>query len=326
MGRSLAIALLLASTLAHATPSTSTSTSPSTSPSPSTSTSTSTSPSTDTYRGWSVPELTRAMAERPVQSMLHRYSRSQPVYHLALADGLEVAFRPSGLPYPDLWRFELASYHLARLLGLAHRVPPVTTRTVPRAALDISPRAQLLPAPGARDHVHGAVVAWLPTLTPTGLSGARGRARWRRWLDQRHRLPTGADATRAEQVSSLVVFDYLHANTDRWDNSPNLMADEHGDLVYRDNSDTWTIGRLANAKLNASELESAQRFSRALVAALRQTDAGALAAALEPHGKPRSPILTRRQLRLFDRRRKRVLAHIDRLLRRHGEAAVLPWP
>ena len=124
MGRLLAIALLLASTLAHATPSTSTSPSPSTS----TSTSTSTSPSTDTYRGWSVPELTRAMAERPVQSMLHRYSRSQPVYHLALADGLEVAFRPSGLPYPDLWRFELASYHLARLLGLAHRVPPVTTR------------------------------------------------------------------------------------------------------------------------------------------------------------------------------------------------------
>jgi len=280
----------------------------------------------DDYRGWSVPELTRAMAERPVQSMLHRFSRSQPVYHLALADGLEVAFRPSGLPYPDLWRFELASYHLARLLGLAHRVPPVTTRTVPRSALDISPRAQLLPAPGARDHVHGAVVAWLPTLTPTGLAGARGRARWRRWLEQRHRLPTGADATRAEQVSSLVVFDYLHANTDRWSNGPNLMADEHGDLVYRDNSDTWTIGRMANPKLNQPELEAAQRFSRSLVDKLRTVDAAALSEALASIGQHGRPLLTRRQVRLYDRRRKRVLAHVDRLVRRHGEAAVLPWP
>jgi len=283
-------------------------------------------PAPETYRGTPSADLMRSMQDKPVKKMLKRFSSQWPVYQLELEGGMQVAFRPSSEPYPDLWRFEIASYQLARLLGIAERVPPVGWRTVPRALLEVSPRATLPPAPGAPDQVFGSVTPWLPVLAPTGLSGARGRRKWGRWLDPRRPPPAGDDATRALDMSALVVFDYLHANTDRFDNAPNLRADEHGRLLLRDNTDTWTVGRMKNLALNGAELRAAQRFSRALVAALRQSDRAALAATLDairPYGRA---LLTRRQLDLYERRRKHVLKHIDTSIKRHGEAAVMPWP
>lgn len=274
------------------------------------------------FRGERVEVVLREMATLPVESVESRYNHTHPVFRVRLAGGRQVAFRPAPVDRADLFRNDVAGYALARALGIDARVPPVTTRTVPMELLEDAERFHLLHVHGRRPHeAFGSVIYWMPHLLQADIFWGAVARRWPRWLSQDHPLPPDVPA-RAEELSTLMVFDALQGNTDRW-HPGNLQLDEHRAVVYRDNSEAWRDGgRYEPFHL----LHQCQRFSRALIAAVRRTDAEALRQRLAPEAAFGAPILDDHELRRYDERRQRVLRYIDRLVARYGEDAVFAWP
>ena len=70
---------------------------------------------------------------------------------------------------------------------------------------------------------------------------------------------------------------------------------------------------------NEGQLDGVERFSRALVAALRATSDADLATALAPAA------LAKRELHQLAERRTALLQRIDALITKYGEPAVLSW-
>lgn len=276
------------------------------------------------YRGEVRAELLVAMAERPVVKLVERFNKIEPVFHLDLGDGVEIAFKPQTRTRPGIWRNDVTAAVVGDALGLGDRVPPAIGRHVPLAILDVKPGDGLRPDPGAPGMVYGSAIYWMPVLQRSRLSGDTGRKRWSKWLAQRYRPPSGAEAGRAEQVSSLIVFDYLQANIDRFDHPSNLRDDEHGVLVYRDNNEAWMNGPMSALGINRDLLRASERFSRGLIDRLRRLDRAALEALLPPGG--RGPMLDEAHFAAYERRRAVVLGHVDALIARYGEDRVLAWP
>ena len=73
------------------------------------------------YRGRSEDEWIRRMSEQPVVRVVERFQSTLYVWHLDLGDGVEISFQPEQVNLETFWRREIASWHLARLLGITFR-------------------------------------------------------------------------------------------------------------------------------------------------------------------------------------------------------------
>jgi hypothetical protein len=241
--------------------------------------------------------------------------------HLRLEGGIDAAWKPRTRTHRDSYRAEIAAYRLNRLLGLT-RVPPAVSRAIPRATLRLAPDSPVL---FERDNTaRGAAIYWVPVLRPSRIDGAEEQERWGRWLRQGRTVPPD-QAQRAEEISTLLVFDFLTGNWDRWSGA-NVPMDALGHLIYRDNNggfeEPFVEGLLQRSR---SLLNRTQRFSRAVIGRARAMTEASVRAEMALDPDRSTPMLSAGQLRSLLRRRDLLLAYVDSLVRRHGEAAVLPW-
>ena len=128
----------------------------------------------------------------------------------------------------------------------------------------------------------------------------------------------------AEQVSTLLVFDYLQGNDDRW-SSFNLRTDEHGRFVYRDNNAGWFVRTMARIEWQEFRLRQTQRIRRSLMAALEGADGDALRTELARDPAPDGPVISDAHVRAYEARRAHVLEYFRGLVARYGDAAVMAW-
>lgn len=273
-----------------------------------------------TWRGLGEDEWLARMATRPVSRMVSRHSSTAVVFRLDLGDGVEAAFKPERPGQESWWRNEIVSYRLARLLRIEHRVPPVAGRTVPATVFGRYAASDRLVT--QRDgSVRGSAAVWVPDLHGEPLHTPEGRRAWSAWLTPGAEIPA-ASRERARQISEVLVFDYLMANYDRW-NCCNIPVDARGQLVVRDNDAGW-FASVMN-RLNAPD--HVRRLSRTLWNALHSVDASALRteAARDPM-QATVRMVGAGALAAYDRRRARLLRHVDALIAEHGESAVLAWP
>ncbi len=277
------------------------------------------------YRGKPLDETLKALAEKPVVRVGKRFNKTEPVYHIVLADGWEIAFKPSTRPRPGMWRNDVMAWEASRLLGFWERVPPATGRLIPLALLPSKPGDDLKPDPQHKDMVWGSAIYWMPVLERSHLAGEAGMKRWDGWLSQAVK-PTVEWSAEAEQTSTLIVFDYLQGNIDRFDHPSNIQVDEHGVLVYRDNNEAWMSGGMKSLNVNKELLKMVQRFSRRTFEGLKQADSAALAAAVAPWESAGKPLIDPTHLEQYERRRRFVIGYIEGLISRYGEAKVLLWP
>lgn len=278
------------------------------------------------YRGWDVEALVRSMSERSVRRRPGNYRSTSPIYRLRLDDGPDVAFKPAVAGQQTWWRHEVVAWRLARILGLADRVPPAVARGVPVEALEGAVQADgLITARDHPDRVPGAAIFWLPVLRVTILDAPERRAQWQPWLDACGPWPQGHDAVLASEISSVLVFDYLQANADRW-NDANIRADDTGHLVYRDNNSGWFVGKMEDLTWGRTALDHAQRFSRALIAALERATPDALRDEVARAGGAGFTLIDPRTLRAYGERRGVVLDRVRALRERFGDRAVLAFP
>lgn len=244
-------------------------------------------------------------------------------------------FKPQQRSEIANYRAELAAYRLSRLLGI-HRVPPACGRVVPRATLqragdasgdETFSRRVMTELLGRDDAVPGAVLYWVPG----ALEPVPGAESYAALLDPARPLDP-AQATLAAELSTLILFDFLNDNVDRWSGGNILRqraegANPPGPMLYMDNGASFSAiheGRGARPEEQARRLAAVGRFSRSFVAALRGLTRESIrdAVAADPLG----PCLSGAQIDAVLTRRDLVLARVDAVARERTETAALAFP
>lgn len=277
-------------------------------------------------------------------------------FHLTLEDGTEGYFKPAQTFSGAHYYAEIASYHLDRELGLG-RTPPTVGRRLAWAPLRAvaSGDARVDEALVDADHTVCGSFAWW---VPERLVALRLGHGWERWVRfdpplaitpfQRAREYAAQAAgtisldvlrddaapvieagepdsdDRAAELSDLVLFDYLTHNIDRWggDYTNVRTRGAGGALVFLDNAAGFIAGH-ARFGFMDTRLHSVQRFRRSTIEAIRGLSMERFRARVE--GDACAPLLEERLYAHLEERRVELLAHVDRMIAAHGEAAVLAW-
>ena len=275
-------------------------------------------------------------------------------FKITLADGTRGYFKPKQTFSAAHWYSEIAAYYLDRELGL-NRVPPTTGRRFRwnelKAAAGRDERVSELGV-GENGTLKGAFIWWIPE----PLKRVRMGRTWERWVRVQKSLPVtpyqrpvdyradlnrrpgvreatdpsrpiakGPDTEgRPAELSDLIVFDYLTQNVDRWGGDfTNLRSrGPAGPLVFLDNGSGFWLGEQRLGLMEA-RLKGLQRFRRSTVEAVRNLDVERFSARLQED--PLAPVLNAKQLDGLAQRRRAVLAHVDAMVIRFGEARVLAW-
>ena len=282
--------------------------------------------------GQSFAELERALAEAAPAS-LKPVGTSSITFKMDLVGPVDAAFKPASKLHPEGYRAELAAYAIGRALGIVNLVPAVP-RTFKVSELQGSLRGryqarwpELEGAMLVRDGlVQGAAIYWLTDLHELGLDTDEGVERWSRWLSQEHPLPDGDKARAlAPQISTMVCFDFLIANWDRFSGA-NAQGDHSESFVYfRDHNVSFEepLSSAHGARL-LTRLKRVQRFSRSFVQQLKAHDVPSLQRALSARGLGAS--LSNAQWQALAERRLTLLSYVAALIDVYGEDKVLPFP
>lgn len=256
--------------------------------------------------------------------------RSSIVFRATLQADFDAAFKADSQKHPRAHASEVASYRLARLLGLDN-VPPAITRRFdsefiksrmipPSAWGDL--RDQLGASTG---QITGASIYWIADLQESGLDNGAGTARYTAWLKHDGAI-TDNERPLARDVSNMVAFDCLIGNWDRWSGG-NVKSNADGTRLYIRDHDGAFPGRLSEElqRRILDRLTPVERFSKSFVQRLRQLTRASFEAELA-HDPDGTSLVDNRQLNGMLDRREAVLSHIDALIAEHGENAVLVFP
>ena len=260
------------------------------------------------------------------------------VYRLVLDDGRKAAYKPRSKRGKGRYKGEIAAHRLARALGLDNvplalpfRVRASALRAAVAGGTDGGTAARSTPrrppsstkrcSPNPTASSAGRCSVDRRALLPS-LEKADERARWEPWIFGDAPLPEASKALAAE-LSTVIAFDTLTANWDRWSGGNIGRGAPSGPLLYIDNDGAFF--EPPNAALFArqkAQLARVTRFSRAFVEKLRALDDDALSAAVGEE-IPGEPLLTDSVLRGVSQRRALVLEAIDAKIRERGESAAL---
>lgn len=274
-------------------------------------------------------EILSGLRDSPVER-LRVLGNSSVVLRADLGVDFDAALKPSTKKRARAYAAEVASYRLARLLGLDN-VPPAVTRNLDPELM----RERLSPASAwteVRDAlaaetgpIPGAAIYWIEDLTKSELDTRRGIPRYAQWLAQGGTL-SDADRTLARDVSTMIAFDCVIGNWDRWSGG-NVKGDAARQRLYIRDHDVAFAGRLSEELQRRlfDRLIPVTRFSASFVAALRQLSPERFVTELaqDPAG---ASLLDGRQISSMLDRRDAVLSHIDALIAEHGRDAVLYFP
>jgi hypothetical protein len=289
------------------------------------------------FAGRSDEELLGPLRAAPLKSVKLKGGGLTLSFKLVFENGAEAAFKPNqrGRTGGQEPRYEIAAYRIDRLLGLV-RVPPAIGRSFPVLAIrhawggSDEKRIQL-----QTDLIsHGGLVAgevswWIPVIKAARIEGEQidepsGEAIWRRYLTIGSDIPPGV-RDMVVQISNMIVFDLIINNSDRWAGANTKMSEDGTVLYYMDN--TLAFGRdKRGAPRLWGQLRKVQRFSRSLVAKLRSLSEETLRRVLAEAPDPFKELLHPDEIDALFARREQLLAYIDALATKKGEAAVLYFP
>jgi hypothetical protein len=248
------------------------------------------------------------------------------VLKVALDNGAVGAFKPcSNKPLGDRrYKGEIAAYRLAEALGLDN-VPLTIARAFRVADLRgaLSPDAQgefdRMVRAGLEGEVEGALIGWIDGYEVLPLESAAWRSRWMPWLTDRHTEIAPSDRAMARAISTLIAFDCVTANWDRWSGA-NVARDKGtGTVLYVDNDGAfYDEPPSATVEEQFALLGKVVRFSESFVQALRQLDIETLRHVLGSDERG-TPLLADRNILATDSRRRRALQIVDATVAREGQ-------
>ncbi len=255
------------------------------------------------------------------------------VLKLRLAAGLVAAYKPqSTLPLGDRrYRGEIAAYRLGRALGLDN-VP----RAIPRSFAASKLAAAFSTAEGRADFarkagvdengsVRGALLPWIDGYEELPLDQPAWRTKWIAWLTREDAVIAPEDRKTARDISTMLAFDFLTANWDRWSGGNVARDRASGTILFVDNDGAfYDTPPAANLAAQLARLRRVVRFSRSFVAAVRALDGASLRRAIGDES-PGHRLLPDAVLAGVDARRTTFLGVVDERIAREGEAAALAF-
>jgi hypothetical protein len=287
---------------------------------------------TGTFLGMSDELLLDRVRTQPVARFKLNHGGSSISFRVDFADGSRAAWKPMQTNMQSVPRKEVAAYRLNRLLGL-HAVPPAAPRAVTREELfehlhpdsvPALPRIKAETVFGPDGRTIGTASYWIPIIKDSGFDTPDGRRQTQAWLTIGQPIPP-EQLSMAAQVSTLIVFDFLTANPDRYSGGNMKMSEDGKQLYYMDNTMSFFVDGNGNERTR-EVLFRTQRFSRALYDALDKVTVPNLQSALaEELGTPYE-ILTPTEIAAVAARRAVVQRYITDLIAQHGERAVLFFP
>jgi hypothetical protein len=257
-----------------------------------------------------------------------RIGHTSYVLKLTLEGGAQAVFKPrSKRPLGDhRYKGEIAAYRLATALGL-DEVP----RAVPRAfdatkLRAVEPRFDEDALVDPDGTVRGALMPWIEHYRVLPLEDAKQRGRWEPWVfDPRTVVPDDQRAL-ASAISTMIAFDYLTANWDRWSGGNVAEDGATGRVLFVDNDGAfYEWPDAASLARQRGQLERIARFSRRFVASLRALDEERVRAALGEE-TPGVPLVSERIVTGVDSRRRTVLQIVEARIAGAGEGATLAFP
>ncbi len=248
-------------------------------------------------------------------------------------NGARAAFKPEQRNLGSKPRKEIAAYRMDRLLHIG-AVPPAVGRRF--SVADISSRirggtsedtARLETEMVSRGgQVDGELSWWILDLSKPKIDGvlidtAQGVGIWQRHLTAGSETPA-RHAALLSQISTVLLFDYLINNLDRWSGG-NVLASGNGAVLYfMDNTMAFRPQPRGHSKVR-SYLRRCQKFSRSLVSVLRALRVEDVREAVARDPGPFAELLTEQEIAGVMARRDSAIQYVDQLIARHGEDAVL---
>jgi hypothetical protein len=287
---------------------------------------------TGTFLGMSDELLLDRVRTQPIARFKLNHGGSSLSFRVDFADGSRAAWKPMQTNMQSVPRKEVAAYRLNRLLGL-HAVPPAAPRAVTREelfehlhpeSLVALPRIKAETVFGPDGRTIGTASYWIPIIKDSGFDTPDGRKQTQAWLTIGQPIPPDR-LSMAAQVSTLIVFDFLTSNPDRYSGGNMKMSEDGKVLYYMDNTMSFYVDGSGNER-NREVLFKTQRFSRALYEALgKVTMANMQRALAEELGTPYE-ILTPAEISAVVARRAVVQRYISDLIAQQGEREVLFFP
>jgi hypothetical protein len=257
---------------------------------------------------------------------------------LDFESGATAVFKPEQIHPQSNPRREIAAFRMDRLLGIGRVQPAKAIRFAHEAlvgAADPQWRTYTTnrinnEAIVRKGEIRGVVSWWIPEVRDLKIGAFKadepeGRRIWESYLQIGAQVPTELQPV-IEQLSTLVVFDVLIDNADRWSGANTKASPDGTTLYFMDN--TLSFSRFKNGhETNLAPLRKIQVFPRALVGKLRALTLDTVKAAIDVgNDEGLAPLLDDVELRAILSRRNHMLAHIDALIEEHGEDAVLALP
>jgi hypothetical protein len=251
---------------------------------------------------------------------------------LFLADGSSAAFKPDQIHEQSVPRKEIAAYRLNRLLGLA-RVPPATCRVVDVRTLmsrlapedrHLAFRIRKEARPGRDGRLSGEVSWWLPDISYWPIDRWKVRTQWHHWLKAYHDLPP-EKVERAGQFATMLLFDYLINNPDRFTGYNTMGSPDGRFLYFMDNTFSFAPQPIGGWGAR-SGLERLQRFPVRLYRRLRALTEARIRAEFAREKHASWPLLTEQELRAVISRRNHALDHLHGIVARFGWEKTMVFP
>lgn len=244
------------------------------------------------------------------------------VFKVTLANGEVAAFKPPSKRGKNRYRGEVAAHRLAGLLGLSN-VPEAKlvklNRASLRSVLDEAGR-QMLDDETSGESLVGAWIPWIKGLQFLHIDEPNSKDRAKVFKFLRNNEHTDADAeSLALQVSTMMVFDLLTANWDRFSGANIGWDAQEKRVLFVDNDGGFF--EPVNAKLfprDRAELEKIRLFSKSFVSRLRSVSESEWTQALALGDE----LLTPAQIKSSWDRRTLVLGHIARVEAKYEGALV----
>jgi len=279
------------------------------------------------------------LATAPVTRVKPNRGGTSLSLRLDFANGSRAAFKPQQIHLQSEPRREIAAYRIDRLLGIGHVAPAKPAKfTVAELVAAADPQLKSVTTERIRTEtrakdgeVRGFVAWWIPEIRDArvgefNVDSSEGMALWTSYLKIGARIPE-RDRAMVEQLASLVVFDVVIDNADRWSGSNVKCSPDRETLYFMDNTLSFSLFTKGHDN-NLRPLYRMQVFPRGLIARLRAMTAETLAAILDLGDDPAGmgPLLTEPELAAVMTRRDHVIGYVDRLIAQFGEDAVLSLP
>jgi len=281
-------------------------------------------------------ELLAPLASAPVKSLKANHGGTSLSLRIQFGNGSRAAFKPEQTWPQSNPRREIAAYRIDRLLGIGH-VPPAKSGAFTIAELleatEPATRAAMAKRLAEEGVAHNGVLKgelswWIPEIIDMKISGHfiddhEGVAMWIGYLQQGAKPPSELEPLLG-QIATLVLFDILIDNSDRWSGWNTKASTDNKILYFMDNTLSFSLFSQGHAA-NLAPFYRITVFPRKVVQRIRGLTRDALVAAVGSDPNFGS-LLTPAEINAVMLRREHMLHHIDKMIGRFGEDAVLALP